>query len=53
MRKKRFQTEHIPSSSGGTSFEMIDLMAINDVPFTMSTSGAVNIICLLSHGFVL
>lgn len=29
-----------PSSSGGTSLEMIDLIAMNDVPFTMSTSGA-------------
>jgi hypothetical protein len=33
--------QHLPSSSVGTSFEAMDLIAMKDVPFKISTSGAV------------
>jgi hypothetical protein len=33
--------EHSPSSSVGTSLEAMDLIAMNDVPFKISTIGAV------------
>ena len=36
--------KHLPSSSGGTSFDAMDLMAMNDVPLTMSTRGAVTVV---------
>jgi hypothetical protein len=37
---------HLPSSSVGTSFEAIDLIAMKDVPFKISTNGAVRKIVL-------
>lgn len=43
---------YIPSSSEGTSLEIIDLIAINDVPFMISTSGAVNILYYLKSHMV-
>lgn len=33
---------NVPNSSGVTSFEMMDRMAMNDVPLMMSTIGAEN-----------
>lgn len=38
-----FKMSHLPSSFEGTSLEIIDLIAINDVPFMISTSGPENI----------
>lgn len=35
---------HLPSSSGGTSFEVIERITMNEVPFIISTSGAENVI---------
>lgn len=37
-----FKTSCLPSSFDGTSLEIIDLIAINDVPFMISTSGPEN-----------
>jgi hypothetical protein len=37
----RICREHSPSSSVGTSLEVMDLIAMKDVPFKISTSGAV------------
>jgi hypothetical protein len=33
--------QHLPSSSLGTSFDAMDLIAMKDVPFKISTKGAV------------